>query len=80
MTTTINISLDVPHDYGIAKLTRQLTEYAQRLVAEETSLHEADRIVLSEKMISAAKMAEQQYEEGQCVGVDGFNQRFAKWL
>ena len=33
MTTSINISLNIPPDYGVARLTQQLTEYAQRLVA-----------------------------------------------
>lgn len=33
MTTTISIPLNIPQGYGVDKLTRQLTEYAERLVA-----------------------------------------------
>ena len=33
MTRTINISLNVPESYGIEELTRQLTEYGERLIS-----------------------------------------------
>ena len=33
MTTTINISLNVPESYEVEELTRQLTEYGERLIA-----------------------------------------------
>ena len=33
MTRTINISLNVPDSYGIEELTRQLTEYGERLIS-----------------------------------------------
>ena len=33
MTRTINISLNVPESYGVEELTRQLTEYGERLIA-----------------------------------------------
>jgi hypothetical protein len=81
MTTTINISVNIPQGYGITKLTQQLTEYAHRLVAEESFLQsESDDIILSEEMVAAAKQAEQDYREGKCVGMEDFNRRVAKWL
>ncbi|MBR6455579.1 MAG: hypothetical protein IKS72_01415 [Prevotella sp.] len=81
MTTTINISLNMPPNYGVERLTRQLTEYAQRLVWEDSVLQEGtDKIVLSQEMVSAAKQAEQDYRDGKCVGEDEFNKRFEKWL
>ena len=33
MTTTINISLNVPESYEVEELTRQLIEYGERLIA-----------------------------------------------
>ena len=33
MTRTLNISLNVPDSIGIEELTRQLTEYGERLIA-----------------------------------------------
>lgn len=33
MTTTLNISLNVPEYYKVEELTRQLTEYGERLIA-----------------------------------------------
>ena len=33
MTRIINISLNVPESYGIEELTRQLTEYGERLIS-----------------------------------------------
>jgi hypothetical protein len=33
MTRTINISLNVPETYEVEELTRQLTEYGERLIA-----------------------------------------------
>ena len=33
MTTTLNISLNVPDSYKVEELTRQLTEYGERLIA-----------------------------------------------
>ena len=33
MTMTLNISLNVPESYGVEELTRQLTEYGERLIA-----------------------------------------------
>lgn len=35
MTTTINISLNVPETYEVEELTRQLTEYGERLIARQ---------------------------------------------
>ena len=81
MTTTISISLNIPQGYGIAKLTQQLTEYAQRLIAEEPPLQdEAERIVLSQEMVSDAMCAEKDYREGKCVAMDGLKERVARWL
>jgi len=81
MTTTINISLNIPQGYGVAKLTQRLTEYAHRLVAEDILLQdETDKIVLSPEMVSAAGQAEQDYKDGKCVTMDDLNTRFAKWL
>lgn len=37
MTRTINISLNVPESYQVEELTRQLTEYGERLIARRTS-------------------------------------------
>ena len=36
MTRTISISINVPSTYYVDDLTRQLTEYAERLVARQT--------------------------------------------
>ena len=35
MTTTLNISLNVPESYEVEELTRQLTEYGERLIARQ---------------------------------------------
>lgn len=43
MTRTINISLNVPDSYGIEELTRQLTEYGERLISRRK------RVVTSKK-------------------------------
>ena len=81
MITTISIPLNIPPGYGVAKLTQQLTEYAQRLVAEDPLWQdETDKIVLSPEMVSAARQAEQDYRDGKCVTKDVLNQRFEKWL
>ena len=81
MTTTINISLNMPPDYGVERLTQQLTEYAKRLIGEDSVLQDGtDKVVLSQEMLSAAKQAEQDYRDGKCVGTDEFNRRFEKWL
>lgn len=40
MTTTINIPLNIPKGYGVAKLTPLLTEYAQKLVTEDIALQD----------------------------------------
>lgn len=37
MTMTINISLNVPESYEVEELTRQLTEYGERLIARRKS-------------------------------------------
>ena len=79
MTTTIDISLNVPPHYEVERLKQQLTDYANRLIAEESVLCE-DVIALTPEMAAAAKIAEQQFVEGQCVGMSGFNERFSKWL
>lgn len=81
MTTIISIPLNIPQGYGVAKLTQKLTEYAQRIIAEDSlGGDETDEIALSHEMVSAVKQAEQDYREGKCVTKDAFNQRFAKWL
>ena len=81
MTTTISIPLNIPQGYRVAKLTQRLTEYAQRLIAEDSLLQDdTDEIVLSQEMVSAVKQAAQDYRDGKCVTKDAFNQRFAKWL
>lgn len=41
MTQIINISLNVPETYQLDELTRQLTEYGERLIARRT--HAASR-------------------------------------
>jgi len=79
MTTTIDISLNVPPHYKVERLKQQLTDYANRLIAEESVLCE-DVIALTPEMAAAAKIAEQQFVKGQCVGMSGFNERFSKWL
>ena len=43
MTRTIIISLNVPDSYGIEELTRQLTEYGERLISRRK------RVVTSKK-------------------------------
>ena len=79
MTTTINLSVNMPQHYGVERLKRQLMEYANRLIAEESVLH--DGVVrLTPEMIEAAEKAEAQYKDGLCVGADEFNRRFEKWL
>ena len=81
MTTIISIPLNIPQGYGVAKLTQKLTEYSQRIIAEDSlGGDETDEIALSHEMVSAVKQAEQDYREGKCVTKDAFNQRFAKWL
>ena len=35
MTTTLNISLNVPESFEVEELTRQLTEYGERLIARQ---------------------------------------------
>jgi hypothetical protein len=79
MTTTIDISLNVPPHYKVERLKQQLTDYANRLIAEESVLCE-DVIALTPEMAAAAKIAEQQFVKGQCIGMSGFNERFSKWL
>jgi len=37
MTQIISISLNVPEDYQVETLTRQLTEYGERLIARSVS-------------------------------------------
>ncbi len=51
----------------------------RRLIAEESVLCE-DVIALTPEMAAAAKIAEQQFVKGQCVGMSAFNERFSKWL
>ena len=48
MTTTIHLSVDVPHSYNVAQLKLQLLEYAQRIVAmssspQQTETHDLPR-------------------------------------
>ena len=43
MTTTINISLNVPPTYQVDVLTRQLTEYGKQLIAKETTIRSHKR-------------------------------------
>ncbi|MBR5634955.1 MAG: hypothetical protein IKW78_07260 [Prevotella sp.] len=38
MTRTINISLNVPEFYQMEELTRQLTEYGERLIARRKTI------------------------------------------
>ena len=38
MTRVINISLNVPETYQVDELTRQLTEYGERLIARSKSM------------------------------------------
>lgn len=79
MATTIDISLNVPPHYEVERLKQQLTDYANRLIAEESMLCE-DVITLTPEMADAAKIAEHQFDKGQCIGMSAFNERFAKWL
>jgi len=37
MTRTLNISLNVPDSYAVEDLTRQLTEYGEKLIARRSS-------------------------------------------
>ena len=43
MLTTIQVSLDVPKDYQLDTLTKQLTEYAKGLVAKTRSKTNASK-------------------------------------
>ena len=48
MTTTIHLSVDVPHSYNVAQLKMQLLEYAQRILAmstptQQTEIHDLRR-------------------------------------
>ncbi len=47
MTRTLNISLNVPDSYGIEELTRQLTEYGERLISRR------NRVQKSKKRLSS---------------------------
>ena len=81
MTATINISLNMPQGYSVERLRQQLTEYAQRLIAEDSILHEdSGNIELSPEMIHAAQQAEQDFRAGKCVGIEVLNKRMEKWL
>lgn len=43
MTRTINISLNVPESYQMEELTRQLTEYGERLIARRKTVGKSRR-------------------------------------
>ena len=43
MTRTLNISLNVPDSYGIEELTRQLTEYGERLISRRNRLQKSKK-------------------------------------
>lgn len=81
MTTTINISLNMPPSYGVERLTRQLTEYAKMLIAQDSdNLDDTGNISLTSEMLAAALFAEEEFKKGKCVDMEGFTSRFEKWL
>ena len=81
MTTTINISLDMPSTYGVERITRQLTEYAKRLISLEANASDIEgRISLTTEMLLAAQKAEEEYKAGECADMETFKNRFQKWL
>ena len=43
MTRTLNISLNVPDSYGIEELTRQLTEYGERLISRRNRVQKSKK-------------------------------------
>ena len=43
MTTTINISLNVPSSYRVEELQSQLTEYGKQLIAQRTNSRKSRR-------------------------------------
>lgn len=43
MTRTLNISLNVPESYGIEELTRQLTEYGERLISRRNHVQKSKK-------------------------------------
>ena len=68
MTTTINISLNVPPTYHVEDLTRQLTEYAERLVARRTKpvkhyRHESLRGLTRGMNVSSKELIDEYLEE-----------------
>ena len=81
MTTTINISLNMPSTYGVERITRQLTEYAQLLIAQDAQESViGEHIALTTEMLMAAQKAEVEFKAGQCADMQAFEKRFQKWL
>ena len=56
MTTNINISVDVPRSYNIAKLKQQLLEYAQHLIALANPKHDVEVISSPRKVEISSKI------------------------
>ncbi len=81
MTTTINISVNMPSTYGVERITRQLTEYAKLLIAQEAQESViGERIALTTEMLMAAQKAEEEFKAGKCTDMQSFEKRFQKWL
>jgi hypothetical protein len=79
--TNINISLNLPPNYGVELLRRQLTDYANILISRTKQSSEVDdRIELTSEMLIAAQIAEKEYAEGNCHNESDFTSRFQKWL
>ena len=50
MNATINLNLSIPQTYSVTLLKRQLTEYAQRLIASYNPAHQMDSIAAPRKI------------------------------
>jgi hypothetical protein len=74
--TNINISLNLPPNYGVELLRRQLTDYANILISRTKQSSEVDdRIELTSEMLLAAQIAEKEYAEGKCHNESDFREQ-----
>lgn len=73
MEATINISIpvNVPNDYSLETLKKQLTEYARNLIAkyktESLSDDNLDKAFPAELMQQVAEYAIKEHEAGHCI-------------
>ena len=71
----------MPSGYSIDRITRQLTEYAKLLIAQDSQESDIEeRITLTTEMLLAAQKAEAEFKAGQCADMQAFEKRFQKWL